>query len=192
MTALARYDLLEAVGWYAERPEREPVEVLVSFGDASLTILRFDDTPLAHWPLGSLVETPGAAPLTLAPDADAPERLALSDAEMIAAIRALRPGGARKQPSAARARARRLARRAAALAAAALALFALWLATPLREQGLPDEPRPTLEVQLGMGAPFCRQVTMWNGEWRRGPASNLADLMDRLASDHTSESLPPR
>ena len=69
---------------------------------------------------------------------------------------------------------------------------ALWLATPLREQGLPDEPRPTLEVQLGMGAPFCRQVTMWNGEWRRGPASNLADLMDRLASDHTSESLPPR
>jgi len=149
MTALARYDLLEAVGWYAERPEREPVEVLVSFGDASLTILRFDDTPLAHWPLGSLVETPGAAPLTLAPDADAPERLALSDAEMIAAIRALRPGGARKQPSAARARARRLARRAAALAAAALALFALWLATPRLIDALAEQTPPDARAALG-------------------------------------------
>lgn len=62
---------------------------------------------------------------------------------------------------------------------------------PLREQGLPDEPRPVFEVQLGMGAPFCRQVSMWNGEWRRGPASNLADLLDRLASDHIGESLLP-
>ncbi|MEZ4327255.1 MAG: hypothetical protein R3B40_18705 [Polyangiales bacterium] len=69
---------------------------------------------------------------------------------------------------------------------------AVWLAAPLREQGLPDEPRPTFEIQLGMGAPFCRQVAMWNGEWRCGPASNLADLMDRLASDHMSESIPPR
>lgn len=68
---------------------------------------------------------------------------------------------------------------------------AVWLAVPLREQGLPDEPRPVFEVQLGMGAPFCRQVSMWNGEWRHGPASNLADLLDRLASDHIGESLPP-
>jgi len=130
MTALARYDLLEAVGWYAERPGCEPVEVLVSFGDASLTILRFDETPLAHWPLGSLVETPGAAALTLAPDADAPERLALSDADMIAAIRALRPGARRADVGAGRKRARRLARRAAGLAALALTAAALWLGMP--------------------------------------------------------------
>ncbi len=68
---------------------------------------------------------------------------------------------------------------------------AIWLAGPLREQGLPDEPRPSFEVQLGIGGPFTRQVSMWNGEWRRGPSSNLAELMDRLASDHMSESMPP-
>jgi hypothetical protein len=35
----------------------------------------------------------------------------------------------------------------------------------------PDEPRPAFEVQLGIGGPFSRQVSMWNGEWRRGPSS---------------------
>lgn len=59
---------------------------------------------------------------------------------------------------------------------------AIWLLRPLRDRGLPEEPRPTLEVQLGLGMPFRRTVTLWDGEWRHGPARDLAELLDRLAS----------
>ncbi len=71
--------------------------------------------------------------------------------------------------------------------AEALRYAAVWLLRPLREVGLPDEPRPALEVQLALGGPFTRQVAMWNGEWRRGPARPLADLLDRLVQ----EAAPP-
>ncbi len=74
----------------------------------------------------------------------------------------------------------------------ALRFSSMWLLGPLREQGLPDEPRPVLEVQLGIGGPFSRRVEMWNGEWRRGPGANLADLLERLSSDHSAESMPPQ
>jgi hypothetical protein len=91
MTALAAYDLLEAIGHYVERDGAPKVEVLLKFGDASLTIMRFDDeTPLAHWPLATLrftAEEAGA--LVLAPDAAAPERLRVTDRDMVAALRAV-------------------------------------------------------------------------------------------------------
>jgi len=73
----------------------------------------------------------------------------------------------------------------------ALRYGAVWLLRPLREHGLPDEPRPTLEVQLALGDPFTRRVGMWNGEWRLGPASQLADLLDRLSQENPPETLPP-
>jgi len=70
----------------------------------------------------------------------------------------------------------------------ALRYAAIWLLGPLREMGLPDEPRPALEVQLALGEPFAKRIAMWNGEWRLGPARPLADLLDRLAE----EAAPPR
>lgn len=71
-------------------------------------------------------------------------------------------------------------------------LFAeVWLLRELREAGLPDEPRPTLEVQLALGEPFSRYIAMWNGEWRLGPASQLADLLDRLSRDASPDTMPP-
>lgn len=73
----------------------------------------------------------------------------------------------------------------------ALRYAAVWLLQPLREHGLPDEPRPTLEIQLGLGEPFTQAVAMWNGEWRLGPASQLADLLDRLSHEAPPETQPP-
>jgi hypothetical protein len=73
----------------------------------------------------------------------------------------------------------------------ALRFGAVWLLRPLREMGLPDEPRPTLEVQLGLGEVFSRQIAMWNGEWRLGPASQLAELLDRLSRDASPDSVMP-
>lgn len=73
----------------------------------------------------------------------------------------------------------------------ALRLSGVWLLRPLRPRGLPDEPRPTLEVQLGLGEPYSHEVAMWNGQWRQGPASHLADLLDRLAAETVGWSSPP-
>lgn len=64
----------------------------------------------------------------------------------------------------------------------ALLMSGAWLLRPLRAQGLPDEPRPALEVQLALGETFTRRIAMWNGEWRQGPAFRLADILDRLAA----------
>lgn len=64
----------------------------------------------------------------------------------------------------------------------ALLMSGSWLLRPLRTQGLPDEPRPALEIQLALGEAYSRRLAMWNGEWRQGPAFRLADILDRLAS----------
>ncbi len=67
----------------------------------------------------------------------------------------------------------------------------VWLLRPLRQTGLPDEPRPSLEVQLGLGDPFARRLAMWNGEWRQGPARTLAALLDRLSTASDGSLMPP-
>lgn len=67
----------------------------------------------------------------------------------------------------------------------------VWLLEPLRESGLPDEPLPSLEVQLALGDPFSRRVAMWNGEWRLGPGAPLFDFLDRIASEGARESTFP-
>ncbi len=72
-----------------------------------------------------------------------------------------------------------------------LVFSGVWLLAPLRAQGLPDEPRPALELQLAIGEPFTRRIAMWNGEWRHGPSFRLADLLDRLAAAVRPESVPP-
>ncbi len=68
---------------------------------------------------------------------------------------------------------------------------AVWIHGPLRELGMPDEPRPTLEIQLALGEPFRRNIVMWNGEWRRGPAAPLAEVLDRLIATAAPDSLLP-
>lgn len=69
---------------------------------------------------------------------------------------------------------------------------AVWLLRPLRKQGMPDEPCPSLEIQLALGEPYARQIGMWNGEWRHGPGSQLADLLDRLCTVVASDSVYPQ
>jgi len=68
---------------------------------------------------------------------------------------------------------------------------AVWSLSPLRQRALPDEPMPTLDVRLALGNQFHRQVAMLNGEWRQGPGTFLAALLDRLADERTPLSQPP-
>jgi Zn-dependent protease with chaperone function len=89
-TALARYALLEATGDYHDGLTSRRQEVLVKFGRASLTLSRFDETPVTHWALASL-RAVDAGPvdddaLRLTPDPESDERLTLRDPVMIEAI----------------------------------------------------------------------------------------------------------
>lgn len=92
MTALKRYDLLEAEGRYFDGKSAAPREVVVKFGDASLMILDLQDMPITHWPLATLRDLGAAGPgLSLIPDFGSDERLSISDTDMIEAIRTICP-----------------------------------------------------------------------------------------------------
>jgi hypothetical protein len=153
MTALPEFALLECPGWYAETPDAPPEEVVVCFGDATLILRRFDETPLAHWPLATLTTAPGGRRLTLKPDEDAPERLGLDDPTMIAALARVRGAAVRGR--------RRASRGLAGLTALALiaaAGFGLWRAWP------------DIMVSLALQTPFGARAAVGDAA-----AARLAD-----------------
>ena len=93
MTALDQYQRLEAVALWRPSPDEQPLEVVVSFGHATLTLMDMNEAPRAHWSLAALEEVGSdAAGLVLSPDPDGMETLSLDDPQMIAAIRAVKDG----------------------------------------------------------------------------------------------------
>lgn len=57
MTALDAFDRLEATGIWRLRPEDEGIDVLVAFGEATVTFTKIEDgldVPLTHWSLGAI------------------------------------------------------------------------------------------------------------------------------------------
>lgn len=97
MTALDRYSLLEAEAVYFDGRSARPREVIVRFGETTLTLLTPQDEPVNHWALASLRQiSANKAPgedevLRLSPGHDGEERLTLSDRDMIAALRQVCP-----------------------------------------------------------------------------------------------------
>ena len=93
MTALAKYDRLEATGLWRPSPQEQRREVIVSIGDATLVISDMNDQAIAHWSLAA-VDRYGSStsPAVFHPDGDPSETLELmnSEAEMINAIEILR------------------------------------------------------------------------------------------------------
>ena len=68
MTALDKYDRLEATGLWRATPDDQRREVVVSLGDASLTMSDLNDCPLAHWSVAAIARAnPGAMPALSAP-----------------------------------------------------------------------------------------------------------------------------
>jgi len=103
MTALREYQRLEAAGLWRASPEDQRRDVIVSIGDATLTITNMKDQPLAHWSLAALKRfNPGQFPAIFHPDGDPGETLELAEDEtaMLDAIEKVRLAieGSRSHP----------------------------------------------------------------------------------------------
>ena len=101
MTALKEYARLEATGLWRPTPEDQRREVVVSIGEATLTISDLQDRALTHWSLAAIERrNPGETPALYMPDGDPGETLELAEEEhaMIAAIEKLRVAVERNRP----------------------------------------------------------------------------------------------
>lgn len=176
MTALTRYQRLEASGLWRASPQAQRREVIVSVGDATLVISDRQERALTHWSLaaiarGAATEGGGAV---YHPDGDPGETLELDAGEtaMIAAIETLRAAVARRRPHPGRLR---LAVGLAVFAALALGA-ALWLPRALRGHAVSVVP------QVGraeIGAALFRRIQRVTGPPCDTPEGRAA--LDRLA-----------
>ncbi|MEL6620247.1 MAG: hypothetical protein AAFP16_15325 [Pseudomonadota bacterium] len=147
MTALNKYERLEATGLWRATPDGQRREVVVSIGDATLVISDLNDTALAHWSLAAIErKSDSRAGAVFHPDGDPDETLELQaeDAEMIDAIETLRRAVARARP-----RPGRLRWLGAAISAASVvALAVFWLPGALVDHALRVVP-DVKEAEIG-------------------------------------------
>lgn len=135
MTAFREYERLEATGLWRATPEAQRREVLVSVGEATLTISDFQGRALTHWSLAAILrKNPGRMPATYHPEGDPGETLDLneSEAQMIEAIERLRAAVDRARPRPGRLRF--VGTAAVALILTALAVF--WLPGAMERHAL--------------------------------------------------------
>lgn len=155
MTALSRYELLEAAGRYFDGQTANAREVVVRFGDASLILMTMDDMPITHWSLAGLRDRgAGSGTLSLTPDDESEERLVIDDDDMVAAIRAVCPA-LNEKPAVPRSRKRRVVFwTAAAISSVYLILFHI---APALSDKLATMIPP--EAEAAMGEQMVEQFT---------------------------------
>ena len=85
MTALTEFRRLEAQGSWKEFPTSEPREVVVSIGEATLTLMDpRTDRPLSHWSLPAVVRlNPGQMPARYTPTSDTPDETVEIDDQLM-------------------------------------------------------------------------------------------------------------
>ncbi|KPP88285.1 MAG: hypothetical protein HLUCCO07_16045 [Rhodobacteraceae bacterium HLUCCO07] len=135
MTALSAYDRIEATGLWRPTPDDQRREVIVSIGEATLTISDRNEQALAHWSIPAIARAnPGQHPAIFHPDGDPGETLELSEdeAEMIGAIETLRTAVERARPRPGRLRLVGFGVSVAVI----LALGIFWLPGALREHAV--------------------------------------------------------
>lgn len=101
MTAITKYDRLEATGLWRASPDKQRVDVVVCIGDATLQIKDMRDQALTHWSLAAIERAnPGKRPALFHPVGDTTETLeiAADEDEMIRAIEKLRKAVERARP----------------------------------------------------------------------------------------------
>ncbi|MEL7099562.1 MAG: hypothetical protein AAGM84_12100 [Pseudomonadota bacterium] len=145
MTALKKYQRLEATGLWRPGADAQRREVVVSLGDATLTISSTADQPLAHWSLAAIERAPGRGkPAIYHPDGDTGETLELQADDMITAIETLRNAVRRARPR--QGRLRWLGAGLSVSAVAAVCIF--WLPGALIRHAMAVVP-PVTQTQIG-------------------------------------------
>ncbi|NIZ07878.1 hypothetical protein [Pseudooceanicola sp. HF7] len=147
MTALEKYQRLEAAALWRASPESQRQDVIASLGDATLVISDMQDQPLAHWSLAALHRAnPGTRPAIYHPDGDPDETLEFSatEAEFIDALEKLGRAVERRRPHQGRVRFWSIGGFVVLLL---LAVF-VWLPPALEAQALNLLPAPRRE-QIG-------------------------------------------
>ncbi|QFU07315.1 hypothetical protein PARPLA_01162 [Rhodobacteraceae bacterium THAF1] len=176
MTALTEYERLEASGLWRPNAYQQRRNVIVSMGDATLSISGTDEMPLAHWSLPAIERrNPGETPAIFAPGADAREELELDDDLMIAAIERVHTATMRARPRPGRLRSVMLTG-----ALLALLLFSVvWLPGVLVNHASVMVPPA---VRADTGARLLRHLTRLSGDACASPAARapLTDLARRL------------
>ncbi|MBV1868210.1 MAG: hypothetical protein KUG69_09940 [Marinosulfonomonas sp.] len=87
MTALKEFERLESSGIWHAAPDAQRRDVIVSVGDATLTISDHNETAITHWSLPAIQRVnPGKRPAVFRPGEDAAETLELDDDTLIRAI----------------------------------------------------------------------------------------------------------
>ena len=126
MTALKEYQRLEATGLWRPTADDQRREVIVSIGEATLTISDLNDKALTHWSLAAIDRiNPGSLPAVFSPDGDPGETLELGETEtaMIDALEKVRQAIERARPRPGRLRLFSVL----ATTAAVLAVLVFWL-----------------------------------------------------------------
>ncbi|SHK07226.1 hypothetical protein SAMN05444000_11843 [Shimia gijangensis] len=180
MTALQKYDRIEASGLWRPTSNEQRREVVVSIGDASLTISDMQDRALAHWSLPAVERVnPGKRPAIYSPDGDPEETLELpaSESQMIDAIEKLRLAILKRRPRPGRLRLFSLTLSAVSV----LALAVFWLPGALLTHTIsvvPDVKRQ--EIGLALMTPMERLTGKPCADVLATPALNR--LTQRLGS----------
>jgi hypothetical protein len=176
MTALSEFQRLEATGLYTPEPGAQRRDVVLTLGDATLTIFDSRSEALSHWSLAAVERVnPAKRPALYAPGPDAVERVETGDEEMIRAIEKVRKAVDRERPHPGRLRARLVA--AAVLSVILFAVF--WLPGALTRYTASVVPAAT---RAAIGASLIDQIGRLSGPPCSEPsgAAALRTLTGRL------------
>ena len=174
MTALSQYDRLEAPGLWRGSEGEQRRNVIVSLGEATLTIADMAEHPLAHWSLPAVRRlNPGTRPALFSPGTDQDEELELDDDTMIEALDRVHTAIARQIPRPGRLRFGLTA--VGVLGFAALGVF--WLPGALTDYTARVVPEPT---RAAVGQRLLDRITRVTGSPCTDPAGRAA--LGRLAS----------
>lgn len=172
-TALTEFSRLESGGLWRPDPDEQRREVVVSLGEATVTISDTADRPLAHWSLPALHRlNVGVRPAVFAPDVEATETLEISDDLMIDAMEKVRKTVKRR-----RARPGRLRGLGTiAIFAGIVALGVFWLPDALIRQAQSVVPQVK---RAEIGATLLGHIQRVTGQTCRSPLGT-----DALAKLH--------
>jgi hypothetical protein len=184
MTALKKFEKIEASGIWRADATAQRRDVIVTLGDATLTLMDMQERVLAHWSIPAVARAnPGELPAIFHPDGDPEETLELAEDSdlMIESIEKLRKAVERRRPRPGRLRVTSAVLMMAGIAAVAF----LWLPSAVRQQTLTALPKVK---QQQIGLQIIAAASRFTGKACRaaGPDMALARLSSRLFTEQPS------